>query len=85
MTLRHCERSEAIQGFASPFMSGEGVRGRRGRVVLASSVFPELFQRQIIARICRAGLGLSSAVFRRVYLGNSRRSDPTRETTASPL
>ena len=32
-------------------------------MVLASRVFPELFQMQIVAQIRRAGLGLSSAVF----------------------
>src|SRR5262249_42467234 len=48
--------------------------GRQSRVVLASRVFPEFFQREFFAQICRAGLGLSSTVFSELF-GNLRRSD----------
>ena len=39
----------------------------KSRVVLTSRGFPELFQRQSFARIRRAGLGLSSAVFSSIW------------------
>jgi hypothetical protein len=48
--------------------------GAPGPHDLASRAFPELFQRQIVAQIFRAGLGLSSTLFSELP-GNSRRSD----------
>jgi len=54
--------------------------GRRSRVVLASRAFPELFQGQIFAQICRAGLGLSSRPFGAICRGCEHPSTSRRPT-----
>jgi hypothetical protein len=78
------KREAGCGGRGSCRRTSDHIRGRRSRVVLASRVFPELFQMQIVAQIRRAGLGLSSAVFSEHQ--ESRRSDPTeRRTAVSPL